>query len=258
MKKRLALIAALVMLLALGCGKASEPAKTLSGEESAAPTAAPTAASTAAPTEEPTPEPQPTAVPEDYDLWKAAEVELYEDLNGGYTIKITAAVPARATLKVELPGQVDYEFTNDKDELVRRKVHVPIKTYFPNAPLDAPEADYTPHVTITTADGTVCEIACPSVHYTFPTLTIEITSAHETDGDGTVRVKAGENGAYALTFTVSEADALVRLGETELTADEEGVFTAELTPADGAPATYVLTAEKDNCVTATLTIVVEP
>ena len=78
------------------------------------------------------------------------------------------------------------------------------------------------------------------------------------DGDGTVHVKAGENGAYALTFTVSEADALVRLGETELTADEEGVFTAELTPADGAPATYVLTAEKDNCVTATLTIVVEP
>lgn len=256
MKKTLALLAAVLLLLALGCGKASEPAKTLPEEPTSEPQ--PTAVPTAEPTEGPTPEPQPTAEPEDYELWKAAEVELYEDLNGGYTIRITAAVPAGATLKVELPGQADYEFTNEKDELVYRKVHVPIKTYFPNVPVDTPEADYTPHVTITTTDGTVCEIACPSVHYTFPTLAFEITSAHETDGDGSIRVKAGENGAYALTFTVNEADALVRLGETELTADEEGVFTAELSPADGAPTTFTLTAEKNNCVTATLTIVVEP
>lgn len=255
MKKWLALFSVLLMLFALGCGKEPDPAKELPAE---AATAVPSAASTAAPTEKPTPEPQPTAVPEDYDLWKAAEVELYEDLNGGYTIKITVAVPARATLKVELPGQADYEYSNDKDELTYRKVHVPIKTYFPNAPLDTAEADYTPHVTITTADGTVCEIACPSVHYTFPTLAIGITSAFETDSDGTVRVKAGENGVYALTFTVSEVDARVRLGETELTADEEGVFTAELSPVGGAPATYALIAEKDNCMTASLTIVVEP
>ena len=255
MKKWLALLAALLMLFALGCGKEPDPAKELPAE---AATAVPSAAPTAAPTEKPTPEPQPTAVPEDYDLWKAAEVELYEDLNGGYTIKITAAVPAGVALKVELPGQTDYEYSNDKDELTYRKVHVPIKTYFPNAPLDTAEADYTPHVTITTADGTECEIACPSVHYTFPTLAIGITSAFETDSDGAVRVKAGENGVYALTFTVSEADARVRLGETELTADEEGVFTAELSPAGGASQTYALIAEKDNCVTTSVTIVIEP
>ena len=255
MKKWLALLAALLMLFVLGCGKESDPEKELPAE---AATAVPSVAPTAVPTEKPTPEPQPTAVPEDYDLWKVVESELYEDLNGGYTIKITAAVPVGATLKVELPGQADYEYTNNKDELTYRKVHVPIKTFFPNVPLDTAEADYIPHVTITTADGTECEIACPSVHYTFPTLAIEITSAFETDSDGTVHVKAGENGVYALTFTASEADARVRLGDAELTADEEGVFTQELSPEDGAPKTYVLIAEKDNCVTASVTIVVEP
>ncbi|MBQ6332329.1 MAG: hypothetical protein IJI34_06105 [Clostridia bacterium] len=259
MKKSLALLAALLLLFALGCGKEPAAAKDLSAEAATAePTAAPTEEPTAAPTEEPTPEPQPTAVPEDYDLWKNAETELYEDLNGGHTIKITAAVPVGATLKVEIPGQENFEYTNTEDELTYRKVHIPIKTYFPNAPLDAPDADYTPHVTITTADGTECEIGCPSVHYTFPTLSIEVTSEGETGGDGSIRVKAGKQGVYTLTFTVSEADALVRLDDAELTADENGVFTRELSPVDGAPTTFVLTAEKNNRVTTTMIIVVEP
>ncbi len=258
MKKSLALLAALLLLFALGCGKEPAPAKDLSAETATAePTAAPTEEPTAAPTEEPTPEPQPTAVPEDYDLWKTAGTELYKDLNGGHTIKITAAVPAGATLKIEIPGQADFEYTNTKDELTYRKVHIPVSVYFPNVPLDAPDADYTPHVTIVTADGTECAIECPSVHYTFPTLSIEVTSEGQTD-DGSIRVKAGKYGVYKLTFTVSEADALVRLDDTELTPDENGVYTCELSPVDGAPTTFVLTAEKNNRITATMVIVVEP
>ncbi len=53
MKKWLALLAALLMLFALGCGKEPDPAKELPAE---AATAVPSAAPTSAPTEKPTPE----------------------------------------------------------------------------------------------------------------------------------------------------------------------------------------------------------
>lgn len=258
MKKTL--IFALALLLALSvsaCGGKVQP-EPPAEPSTAAPTTAPTPEPTAVPTAEPTAEPQPTEEPEDYDLWKAVETELYTEESGEERIKITAAIPDGATLMIELPGQDNYSYTNNKGELTYRKVRIPVDTFFPDTPLETAEWEIAPHVTITTADGTEYEIECQVVPYTFPTLSFGITSAFEAAEDGSIHVKAGENGVYQLSGTVSEADALVRLGETELTADEEGVFTAELTPADGAPATYVLTVEKDNCVTATLTIVVEP
>ena len=260
MKKYIALLAALLLLFALGCGKeASDPGTELPAEPStAAPTTAPTPEPTAVPTAEPTAEPQPPEEPEDYDLWKAVETELYTEESGEERIKITAAIPDGATLMIELPGLENYSYTNNKGELTYRKVRIPVDTFFPDTPLETAEWEIAPHVTITTADGTEYEIECPVVPYTCPTLSFGITSAFEEAEDGSIHVKAGENGVYRLSGTVSDPNAGVSVDGAEPVKYTDGMIEIDLAAADGAAVTYVLTAEMNNRVTATLTIVVEP
>lgn len=255
MKKTIALLAAFLMLFALGCGRKPDPAKEhLTEELSPEPTAVPTTA----PTPEPTAEPQPTEVPEDYDLWKAVEIQTYTELSGEERITIISAVPAGATLKIELPGQEDYSYTNTNDHLITRKVHIPVEVFFPGTPLETAEGEIAPHVTMTTADGEEHEIACPVLPYTFPTLSLDILSAFETAEDGSIHVKAGENGAYRLSGMLNDPTAIVFVDGEEFVGIAGGEITVELAAADGAPATHVLTVQKNNCVTALYTIVVEP
>ena len=260
MKRFSAFVLALLLALSVfACGnQRSEPIAEPTAELTPEPTEEPTPEPTAVPTVEPTAEPQPPEEPEDYDLWKAVEAELYTEESGEERVKITAAIPDGATLVIKLSGQEDYSYTNTKGELTYRKVRIPVEAFFPGMPLETAEGEIAPHVTITTADGTEYEIECPVIPYTFPTLSFEITSAFEAAEDGSIHVKAGQNGVYRLSGTVSDSGASVQIDGTYLYADAEGVFAYELPAPDGAAATYVLTAEKNNCVTASLTIVVEP
>ena len=194
--------------------------------------------------------------------WKSVQLEKTVDDTGHEMIVITAAIPAGATYRILFPNQDDYTYINTEEKLIYRKVRVPVEIFFPNTPLETAEWEIAPHMTMTTADGTEYEIACDSFTYTFPTLSLEITSPFETAEDGSIRVKAGEYGYYSLTGTVSDPSAEVTVNGVETAVYLGGKFMYDFkfpdTATEDTVETITITATKKNCMTASLTIVVEP
>ena len=212
--------------------------------------------------DEPEPTPEPTPVPTEEPDWKSVQMDRQEDDRGNDMIVITAAIPAGATFRILFPNQDDYTYTNRESEQTLRKVKIPVEVFFPNTPLETAEWEIAPHVTMTTADGTEYEIACDSFTYTFPTLSLEITSPFETAEDGSIHVKAGENGHYSLTGTVSDPGAEVTVNGVVTVVYVGGKFMYGFkfpdTATEDTVETITITATKNNCMTASLTIVVEP
>lgn len=211
---------------------------------------------------DPTPEPEPTPESD----WTKAALEEETDPDGGTLIVITASIPAGATLRIYFPYQADYEFTNGESQLKKRRVKIPVEVFYPNAPLEQNVVVITPAVTLTTADGEEYAVECPSFTHTFPMLLLAIDSPGEVTEDG-FYAKADETGVYHLYgMMLSDEEGMpavdtgVRLtvNGTETPVYEGGFFAVDLKLTDGAPKTFVLTAEKNNYMTVTVTVIVEP
>ncbi|MBR0508159.1 MAG: hypothetical protein IJJ86_06075 [Clostridia bacterium] len=215
--------------------------------------------------DEPDATPEPTEPPEEPD-WTKAELEEETDPDGGTLIVITASIPAGATLRIYFPYQADYEFTNGESQLKKRRVKIPVEVFYPNAPLEQNVVVITPAVTLTTADGEEYAVECPSFTHTFPMLLLAVDSPGEARSDA-FYARADETGVYHLYgMMLSDGTGTPAVDEgVRLTVDGEGIpvyegghFAVDLKLTDGAPKTFVLTAEKNNYMTVTVTVIVEP
>jgi uncharacterized lipoprotein NlpE involved in copper resistance len=213
-----------------------------------------------------TAEPDPTPEPSEEPDWTKAELTEETDDAGGTLIVITAAIPAGATLRIFFPHQDDYTYTNTGRQTAARRVKIPVEVFFPNTPLEQSTVEITPAVTVTTADGVEHEVDCPSFTHTFPMLLLAIDSDGD-PGKDAFRAKADETGVYHLYGMVLsgeegmpavDAGVTLTVNGEETPVYEGGIFHAELKLEGGAPTTYVLTAEKNNYMTVTVTVIVEP
>lgn len=199
------------------------------------------------------------------DDWTKAELEMRE-MDGAEMVSITALIPAGATLLIDFPHQDDYTFTNTEAEARYRRVNIPVEVFFPNEPLSEQMLTLAPKVTISTADGAVQEIDCPTFDHTFPMLLLAIDTAGETREDGFYAV-ADADGVYRLLGMMLSSEegmppvaagVTLTVNGTETVVYEGGIFFADLPCVDGVPTTYTLTAQKDNYMTVVATVVVQP
>lgn len=189
------------------------------------------------------------------DEWKTAELETFTGDDGMEMVSITQLVPAGCTFTIDFPHQEDYSYTNDGDKATYRKVKIPVPVFYPNEPLTEAEAVIVPHVQLTFPDGTVHNVECPSFSVTFPTLELSVTIAHETNEDGAILLEANADGVAVLQGTVSEETAQISIDGTLYPVYMGGVFYIELAAGE-TETEYLLTAELNNYVSATLTVIV--
>ena len=210
--------------------------------------------------------PAPTPEPSEEPDWTKAVLTEETDDAGGTLIVITAAIPAGATLRIFFPHQADYEYVNMERQTAARRIKIPVEVFFPNAPLEEQTLTITPEVIITTADGAEHAVDCPSFTHTFPMLLLAIDSPGEARTDA-FHAKADAAGVYHLYGMVLsdeegmpavDAGVTLTVNGTEIPVYEGGVFWTDLTLEDGAPTTYVLIAEKNDYMTVTVTVIVEP
>ncbi|MBQ4423661.1 MAG: hypothetical protein II872_05015 [Clostridia bacterium] len=214
---------------------------------------------------DPTPEPEPTPESD----WTKAALEYETTEKGAGMVLITARIPAGATLRIVLPHQDDYTWTNDADKTVPRKVKIPVECFFPQTPLDEEMLTLTPEITLTTADGAEHAVECPPFSVEVPKLLLAIDSSGEATEDGFI-AKADETGVYhlygmLLTSGTEPSDAgpveagvTLTVNGTEIPVYAGGIFATDLPLVDGAPTTYVFVAEKNNYLTVEVAVTVVP
>jgi thiol-disulfide isomerase/thioredoxin len=216
---------------------------------------------------------EPVIGSRDYTEWKTINDELlgsetepfptevnledYIDESYGRMISITAVVPAHATLRIAFPNQEDYTYRNDEDRAIMRKVKMPVEVFYSNMPLDEAEQIFTPRVTIETEDGQSVLMDCASFTTTFPELHLEL-SGYVPEKDGVYHVPVNGDGVFPLTGRVEDPTAEVSVNGLTLAIYEGGIFLADLALENGQATTYEIRAEKGNCVSAVITVVLEP
>ena len=213
-------------------------------------------------TAEPDPTPEPTPEPD----WTKATLERETTEDGVGMVAITVWIPAGATVTIDFPHQDDYTYTNADTRMNPRRVKIPVEVFLPNEPLDEALLTITPRITVTTADGVEHAVECPSFSYEAPMLLLAIDSTGEATGDG-FYAKADASGVYHLMGMVltdeegtpaADAGVTLTVNGTEIPVYAGGVFLADLPIADGAPTRFVLRAEKNDHLTVTVTVIVEP
>lgn len=145
------------------------------------------------------------------------------------------------------------EFTISQDN--RLTLEIPQDVFLPYDYAETETVSVTPEVEVTLPDGTVTPLSVPAVSLTLPRLNLTITEPASL----TVEQKP-DNGAITISGTVDNHTAEVLVNDTLVPVYEGGVFQTEVVP-EVDPETggqIVVTARKENYVTATQTVAVTP
>ena len=119
---------------------------------------------------------------------------------------------------------------------------------------------------VTDADGTAYAVDCPSFTQEFPMLLLAVDSEGEARGDA-FHAKADADGVYRLYgMVLSSGEGMpavdtgveLTVNGTQIAVYEGGLFFVDLPLVDGASTTYVLAAQKNDYVSGTTTVIVEP
>lgn len=188
---------------------------------------------------------------------EVAMEEYQDEYTGSRMISITAVIPAHTTLRIDFPCQDDYTYRNDEDRAILRKVKMPVEVFYPGTPLEEAEQIFTPTVTLETEDGKEIVMGCASFSVTFPELHLELSDLEPGD-DGVYHVKANGDGLFTVTGLIDDPTAEIYVNDRAVPVYEGGVFIDDLAVENGQPTTYEIRVEKQNCVSAAVTVVVEP
>lgn len=181
-----------------------------------------------------------------------AQLQQMFDENNNELVAITIVVPANTSVTIDFPNQDDYNFVNNEGKDVTRKVKIPVEVFFPNRPLEEADAEISPDITITNADGSSYKVNCPSFTHTFPTLNITITSPIP-DENG--MVMAPESNVISISGTVDPPTEEVFINGVGTVVYTGGVFMYDYKFAADATEdtedTVTVSVSKNNYVGAT-------
>jgi len=212
-------------------------------------------ASTDDPTESAAPsEPAQTNAPQ-ADMTHATITDRVND-SGTKENVISVLVPSHATVTFVCPHQDNKVITNENDYDTTYAVAFEEGIFFPNTPLETAEYTATPEISVTRADGTSYQVECPSISYTFPALSISLT-APQAKEDGTYM--ADENNIVRFEGLVNEdQDVKLSVNGVDTPVYVGGVFSYDYTMNSETAETIKLVASKNNRVTASTEIEVNP
>lgn len=214
-----------------------------------------TADTTNPPTTDATPDPSASTGGENEPDEKTATLLEYVNDAGEDYVAITVLVPAHGSMTIDFPHQDDYKATNDKDVAYPRRVNIPVQIFYPNAPLDTPTQTITPSISVTKSDGTSYDVECPSFTKNFPPLSIALTAPLAKE-DGSYM--AAEGNVIHLEGKVDDFDVTLKINGVATNVYEGGVFMQDYTMTSDTAETIELVATKNNYVTATTTLTVDP
>ena len=228
--------------------------KSCSGSQSTSTVTEPTDAP-ALPTEAPT---QGTSA----QMPNESEATLEESVgdDGSDVLRITVLVPAKATMTLSLPNpdMEDYVKTNSDDVAKLFAVKVDASAFYTDTPLDAASATqvFEPQITITTADNQSYKVKCPSFTRTFSALSITLTSPLAKE-DGTIMANEG-NVVHIEGNVNQDRRVTLTINGDQTNVYENGVFMYDYTLQGDASETITLVATKENYVSASTEIRVDP
>ena len=208
-----------------------------------------------------TPEPDnPDATPQSGSNTQPTEtnatLEEYTSDEGKDMIGITVLVPSKATVTIEFPHQNDWVKTNSEDVAKLFKANIETDVFYPNEPLESATQEFTPKITVETADGDIYDIDCPSFTRTFDPLSITLTAPIANE-DGTIM--ASEGNVLHIEGKINEdVDVKLMINDIETRVYEGGIFMYDYTLSADAAEDIKLTASKNNRVSASTDIHVDP
>ena len=185
-----------------------------------------------------------------------ATLEEYTSDEGVDMIGITVLVPSKATITIDFPHQKDWVKTNNEDVAKLFKANVEAAVFYRNEPIENAEQEFTPSIKLETQDGSVYDINCPSFTRTFSPLSITLTAPIANE-DGTIM--AAENNVVHIEGKVNEDTGVtMMINDQETKVYEGGVFMYDYTMTGTEKEDIVLTASKNNFVSASTKISVDP
>lgn len=197
----------------------------------------------------------PAGVADDDSKMFTAEIGTDVDAATGtdlYVIDVYA--PTGSTVKIKTTT----ELVDNGETTIPTNNHViltiPQSAFLPNEPLSSETITIKPEITVVTLEGETRAIDVPEVTKQAEVLSITIESpATETVAN------TYTNDAIPIVGTVADHTVSVFVNGEQVTVYEGGQFQASYQPTGGETAeTITIEAKKNNCVTATKTITVEP
>ncbi len=164
-------------------------------------------------------------------------------------------VPAHAVVTMVLPGQNESTYTNTKDNTIELQLLLSKSRIYPNEKLTDSSYTFTPEFFLTEADGTTTDLKVDSLTAIMPSLSIELEKP-VADADG--KIMADKNNTVAISGHVDDFDVEVYINDEPVTVYAGGLFMYDYSMTSDTTATIDIRAEKNNYVTATETIQVEP
>lgn len=157
-----------------------------------------------------------------------------------------------------LPNQEDFVTENTDDIVSPYEITVPKNCYFPNCPLSDPVYRVTPRLLVTHADGTEDTMRIDSFDLYFPAVGLELTEPAEAAvPEATVQAEEGN----LIRIKGKADDNTVRVtvnGQPVIDMDTDGYFEFTYVKTEDGPETVIVEAQKDNCVTTSLSFTVTP
>lgn len=164
-------------------------------------------------------------------------------------------VPAHAVVTMVLPGQNESTYTNSADNTIELQLLLSKSRIYPNEKLTESSYTFTPEFFLTEADGTTTDLKVDSLTANMPTLSIELEKPlADTDG----KIMADKNNSVAISGHVDDFDVEVYINDEPVTVYAGGLFMYDYSMTSDTTETIEIRAEKNNYVTATETIQVEP
>lgn len=133
-------------------------------------------------------------------------------------------------------------------------LHVPQAAFLPNEPVESETIVIKPEITVTTPEGETVDIDVPEVTVQAEMLSITI----ESPAGGSI-ANTYDNKPVEIVGKVADYTVGVFVNGEQTTVYEDGTFKASYQPTGGEAAeTVTVEARKNNCMTATSVITVEP
>ncbi len=177
---------------------------------------------------------------------------------GTAVFNIDVYAPTGSTLQINTTTDLNNNGTITIPRDDHMILQIPQTAFLPNAPVDASIITIEPDIQVTTPTGESYKLKIEPITVPAQALTLTLTEPL-TD---TVNANYG-NAPITVSGTVDDHTVSVFVGgvQTTVYADEQGngVFTASYQPQGGTePETLLVEAKKNNCMTTTATVTIEP
>ena len=169
-----------------------------------------------------------------------------------YVIDVYA--PTGSTVKInsttELKNNGETTIPNNNHVIL----HVPQAAFLPNEPVETETITIKPSITVTNPEGQTVDIDVPEVTTQAELLDVTIESP-----SGESITNTYNNDPIEIVGKVADYSVGVFINGEQVTVFEDGSFTGSYQPKGGAEAESItVEARKNNCMSATKTITVEP